>query len=209
MEPESGRRNSPIWLIGDSPPDRWKDYLSEPLNPRHPARHSIWTPIIDGIQERVFRRDRLRVDTACIHIRNAVLDRSHKDRAKGRDWSGLNHETEELGRLLDQYRPRLVFTCGAFSFEFTKRSLRRGEDRAYNYWSTKRLGKEFRRGVETFSMSDINLLPLLHVSIARKFLVSHQKFTRDCDGNYFNYVAEEVSGLFLRHKDELPGLWIT
>ena len=112
MEPESGCRNSPIWLIGDSPPDRWKDCLSEPLDPRHPARHSIWTPIIDGIQERAFRRDRLRLDTCRIHIRNAVLDRSHKDMAKGRDWSGLKHDTEELGRLLNKYRPRLVLTFG-------------------------------------------------------------------------------------------------
>lgn len=58
-------------------------------------------------------------------------------------------------------------------------------------------------------MSDINLLPLLHVSIARKFLVSHQNFTRACDGNYFNHVAEEVSKLLLCHKDDLPELWIT
>ena len=210
MEPESGCRNSPIWLIGDSPPDRWKDSLSEPLDPRHPARHSIWTPIVDGIQERVFRCGRLRVDGARIHIRNAVLDRSQKDKARGRNWGELNNETEELGRLLNGYRPRLVFTFGAFSFEFTKRSLKRGEDRAYSYWSTERLGKEFVRAVDDYSTSGINLLPLLHASIARgKFLVSHQNFTRDPDGNYFDYVAEEVTGLLLRHKDDLPELWIT
>ena len=210
MEPESGCRNSPIWLIGDSPPDRWKDCLSVPLDPRHPARHSIWTPIIDGIQERAFRRDRLRLDTCRIHVRNAVLDRSHKAMAKGRDWSGLDRQIEELGRLLNKYRPRLVLTFGAFSYEFTKRSLKRGEDRAYSHWDTKRLGEEFRSGVETYSASDITLLPLLHASIARgKFLVSHRYFTQDHGGNYFDYVAEAVAGLLLCHRDDLSQLWVS
>lgn len=44
-----------IWLLGDSNPKNWDSILETPLDPRHPARHSIWTPVIDVIQDQAFR----------------------------------------------------------------------------------------------------------------------------------------------------------
>ena len=137
MEPESGCRNSPIWLIGDSPPENWKGRLSAPLDPRHPARHNIWTPVIDGIQDCVFRAERLRVDTDRLYVRNAIHDSRSKVSDRCRDWSVLREEIGELRGLMELYRPPLVFTFGAFAFEFISRSLGRSEERAYSWWSTK------------------------------------------------------------------------
>ncbi len=209
MERESGCRNFPIWLIGDSPPENWKDRLSTPLDPRHPARHNIWTPVIDGIQDCVFRAERLRVDTDRLYVRNAIQDREHKDTVRGRVWSPLNRDIEELRGLLEQYQPPLVFTFGAFACEFTRRSLGCSEERAYSWWSTKRLGEEFRHSVDEFCPDRINLVPLLHVSISRgRFLESHRYFTCDENGNYFDYVAEKVSALLLRYEDDLD-VWVT
>ena len=208
MDRESGCKRSPIWLIGDSPPEHWKDKLSVPLDSKHPARHNIWTSVVDGIQDRVFRTDRRRVDTSRLFVRNAVQNRTCKQAATTKDWSKLKHETRDLHQLLKQYKPPLVFSFGAFAFEFVNRSLCKVEERAYTYWNTKRLGEQFRRSVDGFVLDRINVLPLLHVSIARgKFLESHQYFTCDEDGNYFDYVANEVSTLLLDHKDDLH-VWV-
>ena len=206
MKPEAGSRDSPIWLIGDSPPEAWKDKLSVPLDPRHPTRHSIWTPIIDGIQERVYEYGRLRLNTSRMYVRNAVEDA--KDKAKGKDWSNLEKEAGELGALLDEYNPLLVFTFGAFAFEFVNRSRCGKENRAVTYWSAKRLGKQFQHNLNEFALGDVNVLPLLHVSIARgKFLECHRDFSGN-GGNYFNYVATKIASLLLKHKDSL-NIWVS
>jgi hypothetical protein len=42
-----------IWLLGHSYPEAWVHVLNEPLDPRHPTRHNIWTPVLDRLQERV------------------------------------------------------------------------------------------------------------------------------------------------------------
>ena len=208
MERESGCKCSPIWLIGDSPPEHWKDKLSVPLDSKHPSRHDIWTPVVDGIQERVFRADRRRVDTSRLYLRNAVQNHKCKEATNSKEWSKLEKEIKEFRALLKQYNPTLVFTFGSFAFEFANRSLSIDEKKAYTYWSTKRLGEQFRRSVDKFSLNQMNVLPLLHVSIARgKFLESHEYLTCEKDGNCFDYVADKVSHLLLKHKDALH-VWV-
>ena len=208
MQLETGCKHSQIWLIGDSPPPRWEERLTEPLDPRHPSRHNIWTPIADGIQEKVFQATGQRVDTRRIYVRNAVSNYEKKRDVKSEGWSKLQLETTEFKKLLDTYKPPLVFTFGAFSFEFANRSLERNEREAHTNWNTIQLGNEFRRAVRAFSPSDVNVIPLLHASIARgKFLESHHYFTGDVDGNYFDYVAQEISELLLKHGDSLSA-WI-
>lgn len=198
MERETGCKRSPIWLIGDSPPKNWADDLSVPFDSRHPARHNVWTPIVDGIQKRVYRDRRRRFDTSRLYVRNAVPDYRCKDVVVGRNWNGLKDETDEFGRLLNEHGPPIVFTFGAFVFEFVRRGRGCKEERAYSYWSTKRLGKQFRRSLKHFDPDKVNVIPLLHASIARgRFLVSHRYFTCKEDGNYFDYVADKVSALFM------------
>lgn len=209
MEPETGCTCSPIWLIGDSPPKNWADVLSVPFDSRHPARHNVWTPIVDRIQERVYRDGRRRLDTSRLYVRNAVPDYRCKEVVVGRNWSGLTDETDEFGRLLNKHKPPVVFTFGAFVFEFVRRSRREGPKRAYSYWSTKRLGDEFRRRVECFCPGRINVIPLLHVSIARRhFLKSHHYFTCDKKGNYFDHVADKVSALLTNCMSERD-IWVS
>ena len=52
MAAEHNDPRFPIWLIGDSNPKNWENRLSYPLDARHPARHSIWTPVLDAMQDR-------------------------------------------------------------------------------------------------------------------------------------------------------------
>ncbi len=210
MQREAGEKTSQIWLIGDSSPSRWQKHLDAPLDSRHPARHNIWTPILDGIQKHVFVDGGQRVDDSPLYVRNAVYDSGDKPRnnATGQWEHKLAAETDAFGQLLGEYSPRLVFTFGAFSFEFARRSLARDPGRSINYWTTEKLGVEFRRAIKEFNLLEVNAFPLLHVSIARgQFLKAHTDFTGEPDGNYFDSAAREIATLLLKHKDAL-NVWV-
>ena len=206
MNRDSGSKNFPIWLIGDSSPANWEADLVDPLDSRHPARHNIWTPILEGIQSHLYGSTRKRLRTDDIYIRNAVHHASEKPRANALEWSfDLEAETSEMARLLDSYSPKLVFSFGAFAFEFARRSRDDSPHRPFNHWSTARLGQEFRRQIVEFTKPAITLIPLLHVSIARRhFLQSHKAFTQMEDGNYFEYVAREIASCLSKHRNEFP-----
>ena len=62
----------------------WEEFLDGPLDSRHPARHNIWTPVLEGIQKEVFSEDRRRVDDSQLYFRNAVHNQEDKppDNAK-------------------------------------------------------------------------------------------------------------------------------
>ena len=206
---ESGNKNSSIWLIGDSSPPQWREYLDEPLDSRHPARHNIWTPVLEGIQKQVFLGDRRRVDDSQLYVRNAVHNQEDKPAHNAMEWDPkLLVETDDLGKLLETYEPTLVFTFGAFVFEFTRRSLAREPRKNFRYWTTRRLGTEFEQSVRDFSPREVNVFPLLHTSISRgHFLTSHEHFTDESNGNYFDFVGGEIGTLLLKHKDTLS-VWV-
>ena len=70
---------------------------------------------------------------------------------------------------------------------------------------------EVRKSIEAFSIAQVNHLPLLHVSIARRhFLSSHEHFRSDSDKkkpNYFDYVGSELGELLLKHLKDKP-IWL-
>lgn len=208
MNRDSGSNAFPIWLIADSSPPRWEEQLVHPLDPRHPTRHNIWTPILDGIQCHVFCAARSRIDTTDLYVRNAVHKAEVKPSYRRHDWpSHLTLDLRGLSGLVARYRPRLLLTFGAFAYEFTTRSLDRGPRRAVNYWTSIALGNEFRRCLRDFDPTRTEILPLRNVSIARgRFLQSHRNFTRRDDANYFDYAAGEIAALLLAHRREFP-IW--
>ena len=170
MDREAGSKAYPIWLIADSSPPRWEEHLRQPLDPRHPARHNIWTPILEGIQSHVFQAARTRIDTTDLYVRNAVHDVADKPPYRRLDWpSRLAVETRDLASLVARHRPKLLLTFGAFACEFARRSLDRGLPRAISHWTSTELGNEFRRNVGNLDPAhpQPQHLPLLHVSIAR------------------------------------------
>ena len=110
-----------------------------------------------------------------------------------------------MGRLLDSHAPKLVFPFGAFAFEFARRCRDESPHRAFRDWSAARLGREFRRRIRAFTPRSINLIPLLHVSIARgRFLSVHRNFTELEDGNYFDYVGQHIATCLSRNQTEFP-----
>jgi hypothetical protein len=209
-----GSEDFPIWLLGDSNPKRWELRLDTPLDPRHPARHSIWTPILEQIQETVFKECRSRVDTSRLYIRNAIESSDIKPRTTDTKWPHLQEELDEFGKKLSKKQPQILLTFGSFAFEFARRARREEPLYPYGYWNTLRLGSQFAERLGAFDPADINLIPLLHASIARgRFLESHRDF---CIGfskseneatNYFNAVGQLIGHKLYTYRSHLP-IWI-
>lgn len=209
MKKEAGDRNSEIWLLGDSNPKNWQAVLEAPFDPRHPARHSIWTPVLEAIQDRVFREYRDRVDTSSIYVRNAIEDPADKPRSNSVEWGTIaERELQGFREVVRENRPPMLISFGAFSFEFTRRALREEPKRSYCYWGARRLGHEFRQRVDQFDLAATNLFPLLHVSIARgRFVQSHDYFCNEEGANYFEFAGNLIARKLIEHRDKLR-VWI-
>ena len=111
MKREVGNKSFPIWLMGDSEPENWQDKLDTPLDPRHPARHNIWTPVLDAVQDQIFRTTGQRLDTSTLFIRNAIGDPAIKPRRRDIQWQII--VTDELlvwESLIAANHPCLIFT---------------------------------------------------------------------------------------------------
>ena len=125
MTREIGNAKGPLWLIGDSNPTNWADKLASPLDPRHPARHNIVTPILDGMQDALYRSCARRIETRELYIRNAVVSAGCKPNDREVSWSqGVLEQVDELREVLTGNRPTLILTFGAFSYEFARRAMR-------------------------------------------------------------------------------------
>ena len=200
-------------MVADSEPKNWQELLLTPLDPRHPARHSIWTSVLNYVQETLYTHDRRRFATDTLYIINAVKNPDDKPKATDVDWpDGLQKKTHSLRDRLLNFKPKIIITFGAFSFEFVRRACDNEFAVPFGKWSSKRLGEEFKKRVELYEPSRINILPLLHVSISRgRFLESHRDFVGEGGkepANYFEFVGTKLASLFLKEAEKLP-IWIT
>ena len=194
MERETGKRTSPIWLLADSEPSKWRDDLKGPLDPRHPARHNIWTPVLEVIQDELFNSFKNHIESSNIYIRNSVDDPGLKPPSNNQDWDNvLAKELDKFKDILNEYKPCIILSFGAFAFEFARRSLDETPLYKYRHWTTKLLGLEFRQRTSRFNYRKSNLIPLLHVSIARgKFLQAHAHFCGKDSDNYFEFAGKRL-----------------
>ncbi len=209
MDREIGNKFFPLWLLGDSNPERWQKRLTSPFDPRHPIRHNIWTSVLDVIQDKVYREKRLRVNTEEIYIRNAVADPNIKPPGTALIWEErLGNEITILRSPINENRPRLILAFGAFSFEFCRRVLDEQPNLYFNSWGAKQLGNEFRARITKFHPKNVNLLPLLHRSVAGGyFLSAHRDFCNEEGANYFVHVGENIAEQLLKYRNELS-VWI-
>ena len=209
MREDDGRMNFPIWLLGDSEPDNWKDILETPLDPRHPIRHNIWTSVLDIIQDEVYRENGKRIDSSAIYIRNAIRDAVNKPSRNEIVWQeNLCMEVNKLKDIIELNKPPIIICFGAFAFEFARRALEEEPKRNYHYWGARELGYEFRNRINSFQPMSVTLIPLLHRSIAGgKFIQSHNYFCNNEGANYFKYVGSELAKKILEYIDQ-PEIWI-
>jgi len=205
MKNSAGDPGFPIWLIGDSPPEKWANRLDSPLDAKHPARHNIWTSVADSMQDRLYRQGRLRLDTSRLYIRNA----SDRPMTIANYQNQMQLSQKILKKLIERHKPKIVLTFGIYAFITTL--LASGELPQKFFKTTKLLGEQFRSRIKNYDDHKVNVIPLLHVSIARgKFLESHRDFV-GIDGkihpNYFDYVGEKLADLLLANFSDKP-IWI-
>lgn len=209
MKKEIGELRFPIWMLGDSEPNQWKDRLDDPLDKRHPSRHNIWTSILDVIQGEVFIALGKRVDADRMYLRNAVQNAVTKP-SKPFSQTLIWHKEAvaslaEYTQLIEKYKPPIVLTFGWFAFAFGLRA--NGE--VHQGWSrhssqTALLGDEFRRRIAEFNINRTNIIPLLHRSIAGgNFLSGHTEFCGATGANYFDEVGESLARIIVQNQNQL------
>jgi hypothetical protein len=196
-----GPPDSAIWLLGDSNPVAWQDYLDEPLDKRFPTRHVIWTPIESVIQRCLFAQFKMRLDDNMLYVRNAVEDPEYK---RKKEKLRLAEEIAIFGKLMSEYRPLLVLCFGQFAFEFARRARQESGEYPFRHWSIKELAKEFSGRSASVSRSAVNVLPLLHAVVAQKLEECHGEFSGGT-GNYFTYVGGKIAEVFVNNPTH-PGL---
>lgn len=212
MEDYAGDPKFPVWLVADSQPKNWHHLLLTPLDPRHPARHNIWTSVLEYMQGTLYKQKKRRFDTERLYIRNAVTDPDEKPEGVRLNWpQELRDKTNSLGISLSCFNPKVVLTFGAFAFEFARRACSEEPLLPYSHCTTAQLGNEFKKRIASYDALKPNILPLLHVSISRgRFLESHRYFVGG-EGkeppNYFEYVGGKLAELFLQRL-ALEPIWV-
>lgn len=190
-------------------PPAWVRSLRSPFDPRHPVRHNIWTSIADVLQAHVYQNGpNVRVETGveALYIRNAVIDPSEKPTPTERVWQ-LESRLNELRQLLNYHHPFLLLCFGSFAFEFARRATGDDPEQPYRHWTTRALGMEFRRRIKLVVPGQTTALPLLHRSISGgKWVQSHDYFTDERGGDYFQFVGTALGVMLLKYRDSLD-IW--
>jgi hypothetical protein len=197
----------PIWLVGHSYPANWVGILQGPLDPRHPTRHSIWTPVLEHIQEEVYAGgQRRRVDMNKVLIFNAA---SKQAPGAVPDWSAstMSARAGFLGRKLSQHKPPMVITFGQDVFAFVTSALSRPQ--ATKKATATSLGRAFRAAVDGYNPAEVNVFPLLHGYVARSGWTNAGKayFPELDHANYFKEVGTALGRIMLEHGLRLP-IWV-
>ncbi|MHB8076448.1 hypothetical protein E4K67_27145 [Desulfosporosinus fructosivorans] len=193
LKRESGEREYPIWIL---------------FNPKHPISHDNWTPVLDQIQDKVYRKLNTRIDSSDIYFRNAVRDISIVPNTL--NWWGpeVAKEIEMFREIALKYKPTILFSFGAFAFEFLRRVYEIKPEKGPKSWSTSLLGDEFERSMENFDINKTNIIPLLHrVGVSASFLDTQNYFCRKDSENYYHYVGSRLAEKIIENKDRL-NIWI-
>ncbi len=193
MKRESGERSYPLWIV---------------FNPKHPISHDNWTPVLSEIQDKVYRKINTRIETTNIYFRNAVSDSRFVPNTL--NWWGpvVTKEIELFKEIALEYKPRIIFSLGAFAFEFLRRVYEIKPEKGPKAWSTSNLGDEFERSIETFDINRTNIIPLLHrVGASANFIDTYNHFHGNDRENYYQHVGAKLAEKIIENKDCLD-IWI-
>lgn len=194
MKRELGDRTYPIWLL---------------INPKYPGvRHDIWRPVLDEIQDRVFREFQTRIDTSNIFMRSAVGDGGIVPNTL--NWWGneVAKEIEYYRAIIHEHKPKMLISFGAFPFEFARRVYEVKPEKGPKAWSTALLKDEFEKSVENFDINKTNRIPLLRRVIATDKFVENRNFLSRTDREtYFQHVGTKIAEKIIENKEVLD-IWI-
>ena len=191
---DSGKKTYPIWLL---------------VNPKYPAvRYDIWRPVLDEIQDKVYRELHTRIDTTNIYFRTAVND-------SGIVPNTLNWWGREVAKEIDlfreialEYKPKMLISFGAFPFEFVRRVYEIKPEKGPKAWGTSILRDEFERSMENFDINNTNRIPLLRRVVTSDNQRDNLNFASLPEKEtYFHHVGTKIAEKIIENKDTLD-IWI-
>lgn len=191
---DSGKKTYPIWLL---------------VNPKYPAvRYDIWRPVLDEIQDKVYRELHTRIDTTNIYFRTAVND-------SGIVPNTLNWWGREVAKEIDlfreialEYKPKMLISFGAFPFEFVRRVYEIKPEKGPKAWGTSILRDEFERSMGNFDINNTNRIPLLRRVVTSDNQRVNLNFASLPEKEtYFHHVGTRIAEKIIENKDTLD-IWI-
>lgn len=194
LKRELGDRTYPIWLL---------------INPKYPAvRHDIWRPVLDEIQDKIFRELQARIDTSNIYIRSAVGDCGIVPNTL--NWWGneVDREIEFYREIVHKHKPKMLISFGAFPFEFARRVYDVKPRKGPKAWSLSILRDEFEKSMENFDINQTNRIPLLRrVLETDKDIETHNCLSWTDRETYFQNVGTKIAEKIMENKNNLD-IWI-
>lgn len=193
MKMESGDRSFPIWLL---------------VNPRYPSvRPDIWIPILEVIQDKVYRKLHKIIDIENFFIKYIVSDIGIvSDNSK---WysTEIAKDIVALKESILEYHPKILITFGAMTNELVRRICDIKSKKGPMYWSTANLGYEFEQSIANFDITRTNRIPLpLRVTTRGKSMEDYNSYWEDCE-NYYLDIGSKIAARIIENKDSLK-IWI-
>lgn len=194
MKKESGDKSCPIWLL---------------VNPKYPTViHDIWAPVLYEIQDRVYRKLHLRIETENFFIKNAVSDIGIVSNTSNSRATAVAQEIAKLREDIHKFQPKILITFGTILDEFIRRVFELKPEKGPNYWSTTNLEDEFERSITSFDINRTNRIPLVRRIIkSTKFIEDQNYFSWEDTESYFREVGTKIADRIIENKDNLK-IWI-
>lgn len=194
MGRDSGEKAYPIWLL---------------VNPKYTAvRYDIWRPVLDEIQDKVYRELHTRIDTTNIYFRSAVSNSEIVPNTL--NWWGreVAKEIDLFREIVLEHKPKMLISFGAFPFEFVRRGFEIKPEKGPKAWGTSILRDEFERSMENFDINNTNRIPLLRRVVASDNQREDPNFvSRTERETYFHHVGTKIAEKIIENKDTL-NIWI-
>lgn len=173
---ESGDKSHPIWLLVNP------NYLN--------IFQVIWAPILDEIQDKVYRRLHTRIETENLFIKSTVSDIGIVPGTSNYRSTEASQEIIMLKESVLEHQPKILITFGAITYELLKRVFEIKSQVGSKYWSSTNLTDEFERSIANFNKNQTNRIP---IPLPRQ-VMKISKFIEDR-----NYSSWEESEIFLRN----------
>lgn len=191
---ELGKRTYPIWLL---------------FNPKYPEVHrDIWRPVLDVIQDRVYRKLQTRIDTSDIFIRSAVDDRGIVPKTSHLWGWKVAEEIELYREIILEHKPKMLISFGAFPYEFARRVYEVKPEKGPKAWGTSNLKDEFKQSMKNFEICQTNLIPLLRrINVTDEIKETRNILSRNEMELYFQDVGAKLADKIIENKNNLD-IWI-
>jgi hypothetical protein len=193
MKKESGDKSCPIWLF---------------INPKSPSvRYDIWNPILDGIQDRVYRKLRRRIDTQAIYIKNVVSNVGIVSKSVNGWATEIDNDIDRLKESVFKYQPKIIITFGNITYELVRRFFEMRSEEKLGYWNTTNLSVEFEKSIANFDIKQTNKIPLPRRIMSNNFNEGSAYSSWEDGQNYFRDVAAKIADKIIENNDSLD-IWI-